>query len=86
MKMLRCVACGGNKLIEEDGRYICTFCGTEFVKENIAAADFDKQKRINDMLKRADIYWRHGKKLQAKKLYNQVLQLDARCKIALDRV
>ena len=92
MKTLTCSACGGNELIEQEGMYVCQFCGTKFVKEKsdvdneLRAASLDKDPRIADMLKRADIYWRHGNQAQAKALYRQILELDSRCEIARQRV
>ena len=91
MKTLICSACGGNELLEENGMYVCQHCGTKFVREKsdvaneLRAASLDKDPRIADMLKRADIYWRHGNTAQAKALYRQILELDSSCAEARQR-
>ncbi len=86
MRQLVCSACGSNELIENGRYYVCQYCGTKFERETPRAASFDKTKRLNDLLKRADLYYRNGRKTQAISLYRQALELDARCEIAKQRI
>lgn len=86
MRGLVCTACGSNDMLEEGSYFICQYCGTKFLRETTKAASFDIDNRIKDLLKRADLYWRHNKRQQAIALYRQILELDAKCAIAKERL
>ena len=86
MEGLYCTSCGGNSFTEEGRYYVCQYCGTKFLRSSSGAASFDKSERLHDLLKRADLYWRHNKLQQAKALYRQALELDANCAEALKRM
>ena len=91
MKMLICKACGGNELYESEGEYVCRFCGTRFLKwpedrRPRPAVLFGRGRGIDDMLLRADRFWRLGMIAQAKAVYKQILEQDATCAIARKRL
>ena len=88
MRQVVCSACGSNSLKEEGRFFVCEYCGTRFAKEQgeHGAASTDSTSAIEDMLKRADMYWRHSRFAQARDLYRKVLELDANCDIARERV
>ena len=86
MQSLICGSCGSNDF-EKVGRfYVCRYCGTKMLSEVPEAASIDRSGRIADLLKRADLYWRHNRKAQAASLYRQILELDASCAIAKQRI
>lgn len=86
MRRLICTACGSNEMYEDGVYLICQYCGSKFLRETTKAASFEKDARIKDLMKRADLYWRHNKRQQAIALYRQILELDAKCAIARERL
>ena len=87
MKAMVCSACGSNELEDHDGFYLCPYCGTRFEKEKTQdSASLEKDSQIQSMLAKADMYWRHGMKAQARRTYQLVLELDASCSIARERL
>ena len=86
MQSLICTSCGANSFIDDGKYYICQYCGTRFLRTASGAASFEKTERLRDLLKRADLYWRHNRLQQAKALYRQALELDANCTEALRRL
>lgn len=85
---VRCSSCGSNALTEEDGFFVCSFCGTRFKREapDIYAAEIDQTENVKRLLERADMYWSGGMRDRAKLIYEQVLELDAANPIARQRV
>lgn len=89
MQGLVCTSCGANDFAEDGKYYICNYCGTRYLREmrsTAGAASIEKEGRLSDLLKRADLYWRHNRKQQAVALYKQALELDANCSIANERI
>lgn len=86
MKMLVCTACGSNELISKGNRYVCPYCGSQFVKNTPGVSSVNRSSEIEEMLRRADMFWRHNNKLRAKQIYRQILELDSTCDIARQRV
>lgn len=86
MRILICESCGSNDLERDGAFFVCRYCGTRMVSDVPAAASINNDARIADILKRADLYWKHGRKAQAASLYRQVLELDATCEVARQRV
>lgn len=86
MNELICKSCGANDLVEDGRYYVCQYCGARFLREVVRAASFEKQARLNDLLKRADLDWRHNWWQQAINLYRQAHELDANCETAKERL
>ena len=85
MQGLICSSCGSNSFDVVGDMYVCQYCGTKFPRNKPKIASFDNGDRIDNLLKRADLYWKRGKRAQAIALYRQVLELDASCEIAKQR-
>ncbi len=78
MNQIQCPSCGSIKLIEDDRYYICEYCGGKIERtQPIEAADVSNASGVTKLLERADLYWSVGKRDKAKRLYQQVLDIDA---------
>ena len=87
MVEVRCKACGSNDLTEENGFFVCSFCGTKFKREasDVAAASVDQDENVKRLLERAEMYWSGGMQQRAKLIYEQILEIDATNPIARRR-
>lgn len=88
MLEVRCKACGSNDLTEDNGFFTCSYCGTKFKREasETGAASIDQEENIRRLLERAELYWSGGMQQRAKRIYEQVLELDAKNPIARQRI
>ena len=84
---MRCESCGSTELIEEGEFYKCSFCGTQFKREasDVRKAHIDQNENVQRLLERAEMYWTAGLRDRARRMYEQVLELDATNEIAKRR-
>lgn len=86
MDALKCPSCGSVTLDKISEGYRCPYCGTVLMRDTSKAASLHNENRVSEMLTKADIFWRHDKKQQARAIYRQILELDANCAEAIARL
>ena len=82
MKNLRCVNCNSVSFTEFERFFICDYCGGKVMKDHqeygpVTSAQISVSGSAASLLERADLYWDLGNTEKAKRLYQQVLDLDA---------
>ena len=77
MEIRKCQMCGGNELVEKDGRLICQFCGTEFSPEAASKASVVKIDASDEVKKWYELARRlkdTGDYAAAQKQYEKILE------------
>lgn len=90
MKSLKCANCNGVSFTEHDRFFVCDFCGGQIMKDPsefgvTRSATIAVSSSAASLLERADLYWDLGQTDKAKRLYQQVLDLDATIERARER-
>lgn len=83
---LRCPSCNGIDFVEEGRFYVCQYCGGKLERvSDVGRAEVSSDGSVQKLLERADLYWDLGKVDKARRLYRQVLDIDATNEIAKSR-
>ena len=82
MRDLRCANCTSVSFIEYERFFVCEYCGGKIMKDPrefgvTRSAAISVSSSAASLLERADLYWDLGNTEKAKRLYQQVLDLDA---------
>ncbi|MBQ6222161.1 MAG: TFIIB-type zinc finger domain-containing protein [Solobacterium sp.] len=76
MKELKCTACGANDFREENGVYICNFCGTKFLLTKDDQLKVNSSIALNEDVVRLLHKWNNDPE-NGKKYAQLILQIDA---------
>ncbi len=93
MKEVKCEYCGASSFVNQGEFTFCSYCRAKFVTKSLYNQGHVSTRppiisltgSTQILLERAELYWRTGERDKAKKLYAQVLELDATNPIARSR-
>ena len=90
MQNLKCANCNGVSFTEYERFFVCDFCGGQIRKDPgefgvVRSAVIAVSSSAASLLERADLYWELGQAEKAKRLYQQVLDLDSTVERARER-
>ena len=82
MRNLKCANCNSASFTEHDRYFECDYCGGRILKDPrefgvVKSAVIAVSSSAASLLERADLYWDLGQTEKAKRLYQQVLDLDS---------
>ena len=90
MKNLKCANCNSVSFTEHERYFECVYCGGRVMKDPCEygmtkSAVIAVSSSAASLLERADLYWELGQAEKAKRLYQQVLDLDSTIERARER-
>lgn len=90
MRNLKCANCNSVSFTEYERFFVCDYCGGQVMKDPsefgaVRSAAIAVSSSAASLLERADLYWDLGQAEKAKRLYQQVLDLDATIERARER-
>ncbi|MBQ9002918.1 MAG: hypothetical protein IJ087_13790 [Eggerthellaceae bacterium] len=90
MENLKCANCNSVSFTEHERYFECDYCGGRVMKDPreygvVKSAAIAVSSSAASLLERADLYWELGQTGKAKRLYQQVLDLDATVERARER-